>query len=95
MHVFRLVGLYSTMLEDISSSSLLTSGVITVGAILLHNYWRYRQDLRAVGHTPGLRSVISPVRPTMAILPYGKLPFSEWYFSIGPRFWAIEKFNGE
>ncbi|PVF97229.1 cytochrome P450 [Serendipita vermifera] len=81
------------MLAEISPSFLWMSGTITVGAGLLHNYWRYRQDLRAIGNTPGIRSVISPVRPTMAILPSGKFPFSDWFFSIGPQYWSTEKYN--
>ncbi|CAG8727334.1 6561_t:CDS:2, partial [Acaulospora colombiana] len=81
------------MLAEISPSFIWMSGTITIGAVLLHNYWRYRQDLRAIGNTPGIRSVISPVRPTMAILPSGKFPFSDWFFSIGPQYWSYEKHN--
>ncbi|CAG8696988.1 11940_t:CDS:2, partial [Acaulospora colombiana] len=50
-------------------------------------------DLRAVGNTPGPRSLISSVRPIVAVLPYGKLPFSNWFFSTGPNFWITEKHN--
>jgi hypothetical protein len=80
---------------DVSASFLAMSGALAIGATLAHNYWRYQQSLQAVGYTPGTKSLISPTRAIMAVIPGWKVPFTDWFISIGLNYWADKRYSSK
>ncbi|KIM26276.1 hypothetical protein M408DRAFT_25484 [Serendipita vermifera MAFF 305830] len=79
---------------QISPEMFLLGGGVMVVIGVAQKAWTYRQDRLAAGYTPTLKSVISMLRPTMAVLPSGRIPFSkEWYISLGPNWWTSHKYE--
>jgi hypothetical protein len=83
------------MLAQLSPSFIILGGSAAASALVAYAYLTYRRNLRAVGETPGLRTCVSVIRPIMMVLPVGKIPYSNWYFSIGPDAWANRHHDSE
>ncbi|PVF96184.1 cytochrome P450 [Serendipita vermifera] len=81
------------MLAEVSPSSFAIGSALTIGAVVAHNYWRYRQVLKSVGYAPGVRSIVCTTRLIMTVLPGWKFPFSKWYFSVGLDYWAHQRYD--
>jgi hypothetical protein len=60
-------------------------------ALVAYAYLTYRRNLRAVGGTPGVRTCVAVSRAVMLLLPSTKIPYTDWYFSIGPELWMNKK----
>lgn len=85
----------TTMSFQISSSFLFLGGCLSVGLFFAHAYLQYHRNLRIVGSQPGIRTIISTIRPSMMVMPSGKLPFGDWSFSIGPDYWIHSRHKRE
>jgi hypothetical protein len=56
-------------------------------ASVLYGYLLYRRNLRALGGTPGVRTCVPIPRALTLLLPSTKIPYTNWYFSIGSELW--------
>lgn len=83
------------MSSYVSSSVTLWTGGAAVGAFVLHVYLTHSRNVQTVNNTPGLRTIISIFRPTMALFPAGKIPYSNWFFSIGPNYLASKNYESQ
>lgn len=84
-----------TMLDQVSPSAVLWTGGAAAAAFGLHVYRTHSRNVQAFNNTPGLRTIISILRPTMRILPAGKIPYTDWFFSIGPNRLASKGHEGQ
>jgi len=86
----------SSMSLEISLGNLLLGGGVIVALAMAQTAWRYHQNRRASGYTPGLKAVVSVLRPSMFVMPTGKLPFAkDWHFNFGPDWWQRNRHHSK
>jgi hypothetical protein len=91
------------------TSSLVIASTVTVTAFIVHAYQKYQQNIRSLGNTPGIRTLVAVQRPIANLLPETEFPgpWKDWFFTASPGWWqakghkskifvlpgAISKFN--
>jgi hypothetical protein len=81
---------------EISPGTLMLGGGIIVALGLVQTAWAYRQNSQSSGYTPGLKTIVSTIRPITFVLPPVKLPFGkDWYLSLGINWWPRTRYECE
>ncbi|KAG8840060.1 hypothetical protein FRB91_006575, partial [Serendipita sp. 411] len=71
----------------------LLGGTVALVLLVISSYRSYRRSLQLVHGTPGIRSLISLIQPAIFVIPAGKIPFTDFWGTPGPSYWARRKYE--
>ncbi|KAG8773179.1 hypothetical protein FRC15_002220 [Serendipita sp. 397] len=71
----------------------LLGSTVALVLLVISSYRSYRKSLQLVYGTPGIRSLISLIQPAIFVIPAGKIPFTNFWGTPGPSYWARRKYE--
>ncbi|KAG8812952.1 hypothetical protein FRC17_001739, partial [Serendipita sp. 399] len=71
----------------------LIGGIAAATILIVSSYRSYRKSLQSVQNTPGIRSLFSLIHPFILVIPPGKFPFTNFWITPGPSYWARDKYS--